>query len=118
MKLLYTILFILLCSTCRAQCPVRYDTVPVQLIDGVRLYNYYNSNGSLAWGAVKQYDTTLIPKGGTFTYYAQNNRGTFKKGYRVYITSADCKMTIVAYLDDRYRIITTKGPQYDAVIIF
>ena len=44
----------------------KLDTIRlyVHALDTVHYYNYYNSNGVLAWGNVKGYDATLIPSGG------------------------------------------------------
>lgn len=112
-----TLILILLCSTCHAQKPCaslagRLDTVPHQFIDGQRAYNYYNKNGSLAWGGVKEFNPAL---GHSYTIIA--TKPVIKQGYIVYTTDSACYMKRVQYLDANKKVIKPRSPSYDATII-
>lgn len=63
MKNLLTILLLFMASLSQAQT---YDTIPciLPVLDSTRYYDYRKENGTLAWGNVKGYDSTLIPVGG------------------------------------------------------
>jgi len=63
MKTLLTILFVMLFGGVQAQS---YDTIPyiLPVLDTTHFYDYRKANGTLAWGNVKWYDSTLIPVGG------------------------------------------------------
>lgn len=121
-----TLILILLSSACYGQspCPAslvgRLDTVETWIVtaDRPRRYNYYNSDGSLAWGNRTTYDTTLIPVGGSFTVYSSGNKATIKPGFKVWYTGEKCQMYVIAYLDANKKLIILQKPDFDAVLMF
>ena len=83
MKTLFTILLVFLLAGCRAQSQYVFDTVKVsyEFKQETNKWDYYNSNGSLAWGNVTGYDSTLIPQNG----YAQRRyKNLTVNGYIVF----------------------------------
>lgn len=120
------LILILLCSTCHAQspCPAslvgRLDTVETWIVTPAqpRRYNYYNSNGSLAWGNRTTFDTTLIPIGGSYTIFIPGGKAIIKPGYKVYYTGEHCAMYVIGYLDATKKPIVLQKPEFDATLIF
>lgn len=118
MRILILLLLSLLSLKCSSQCTAKLDTIPVKIIvpDQPRKYNYYNKDGSLAWGAVKEYDESLIPLGGRWTVYIPGNKATIKDGFRVYQTLVNCKMETIGYLDTNKKPIVISKPEFDIAI--
>lgn len=101
-KLLTIILFSFLTNFVKAQC----DTTP---INGMKMtfevslntnkWNYYNSNGSLAWGNVNGYDSTLIPPKGYATRIMVDKKISGYGDMKV-INPRDCEMILVRAYDN------------------
>jgi len=83
MRKLILIIFIFTFGKCYGQSQYVFDTVKVsyEFKQETNKWDYYNSNGSLAWGNVNGLDTALIPKNG----YAQRKyKNTTVNGYIVF----------------------------------
>jgi len=83
MRITLTILLVLMLSGCRGQSHYVFDTAKVsyEFKQETNKWDYYNSNGSLAWGNVTGYDSTLIPNGG---YAVRRYKNLTVNGYIVF----------------------------------
>ena len=106
-KLLTIILFSFLTNFAKGQC----DTTP---INGMKMtfevslntnrWNYYNANGSLAWGNVNGYDSTLIPKGGYATRITVDKKIDGYGDLKV-VNPKDCEVILAKAFDGNLKEI-------------
>ena len=102
MKAVFIIVFFITLSIgMEGQCKYGdIDTIPLgfKIEQGTGVWDYYNKGGSLAWGGVKEYDSTLIPKNG---YAIQRTKQVKINGFGVFKTTHPeyCQMDLMDVLD-------------------
>jgi len=83
MRTILTILLIFLLAGCRGQSQYVFDTAKVtyEFKQETNKWDYYKLNGTLAWGNVTGFDSTLIPNGG---YAVRKYKNITVNGYIVF----------------------------------
>lgn len=104
-------LFFTLTVKSQLSCDKSIDTIPLyfHVADTSHYYNYYNSNGVIAWRNVKGYDATLIPPGG-YTIQGKNVNPKYGmiSGYGVVQNNVNCRLIILRWLDTKYKDLDKK----------
>lgn len=106
-----TPLFFTLTVKSQLSCDKSIDTIPLyfHVADTSHYYDYYKSNGVIAWRQVKGYDEILIPPGG-YSIQGKNVNPKYGmiNGFGVVKNDDNCRMIILKRLDTKYKELDKK----------
>lgn len=80
----------------------------IHVADTTHYWDYFKSNGVLAWGSVVGYDAALIPPGGSVKRNYTKNTFAIVNGFGIIKSDTVGNITQIRYLDLKYKPIKNK----------